>query len=73
MPSESNICEVTFIVAILDPMTLELEVMELVARQDARIQKLLIASGGNAAGSAYSTTCPLTPSPVELLPHQNLL
>ena len=36
MPSESNICEVTFIVAILDPLTLELEVIQ----QDVRIQKL---------------------------------
>ena len=36
MPSESNICGVTFIVAILDPLTLELEVIQ----QDVRIQKV---------------------------------
>ena len=29
MPSEANVCEITFIVVIIDPMTLELEVMEL--------------------------------------------
>ena len=82
MPSESNICEVTFIVAILDPLTLELEVMQ----QDVRIQKLeavqerlvkeieLLKAQQSRSLPQVETQLdqpipplsPLTPSPVEL-------
>ena len=82
MPSESNICEVTFIVAILDPLTLELEVIQ----QDVRIQKLeavqerlvkeieLLKAQQSRSLPQVETQLdqpipplsPLTPSPVEL-------